>query len=519
VISTKVPSHADRIEAERLEVVVIGAGFAGVGIAIQMKRRGRASFVVLERAGDVGGTWRDNRYPGVACDIPSQLYSLSFRPDFAWSRLYAQGSEIQAYLRECAREEGILPHIRLGEDALRIEWCESTKDWEVRTQSALYVARSVVIATGRLSTPKLPAAEDIAGFSRPLFHSSQWDETVELAGRRVGIAGTGASAIQLIPELAKLASKLVVFQRTAAWILPKNDRAYTDDEVEFFATDAHARSDAREAYFWSAEEGFRARAGDRAAIAAVERLAKHHRDSGVSDDTLRAALTPDYEVGCKRILLSDEFYPTMSQSNVTLESSAVRNAQGNTVTAASGQEHTLDVMIFATGFDSTHPSIAHRIVGIDGELLATHWQFGMTAYASTVVHGFPNLFIIDGPNASLGHNSAIYMIETQIEYTLGALEFLDKNDGAQLEVTASAEEDYTREIDRMAANTVWLQGGCTSWYVDERSRRVTLLWPDFAHAFRRVNGRFSPGPFEQRSSERRTEAVLTGVAFSDLPGN
>ena len=493
---------------ERLEVVVIGAGFAGIGIAIEMKRRGRGSFVVLERAGDVGGTWRDNRYPGVGCDIPSLLYSFSFRQDFEWSRLYAKGSEIQEYLRECAREEGIIPHIRFGEDALRIEWRESTSDWEVQTPLALYVARSVVIATGRLSTPKLPPAKNTEGFGGPLFHSSQWDENVELAGKRIGIAGTGASAIQLIPELAKLASELIVFQRSAAWIVPKNDRAYSAEEINYFARDAHGRSVAREDIFWSAEKGFRARAGDRAAIAEVERIATHHRDVAVSDGTLRAALTPNYEVGCKRILLSDDFYPTMSEPNVRLESSAFGHAQGTTVSAASGQKYSLDVMIFATGFESTHPAIAQRIFGVDGEKLSTHWQHGMTAYASTVVHGFPNLFVIDGPNASLGHNSAIYMIETQINYTLAALEYLDGNGGVQLNVTSSAEEDYTHEIDRMAANTVWLQGGCTSWYVDERSRRVTLLWPDFAHAFRRTNGRFSPAPFEQISGERRSESGL-----------
>ncbi len=490
---------SDRTAREHVEVVVIGAGFAGLGIAIQMKRRGRGSFVVLERAGDVGGTWRDNRYPGVGCDVPSRLYSFSFRQDFEWSRLYAKGPEIQEYLRECAREEGILPHIRFGEDALRIEWRESTSDWEVRTPSTLYVARSVVIATGRLSTPKLPSAKSTAGFDGPLFHSSQWDENIQLAGKRIGIAGTGASAIQLIPELAKLASELVVFQRSAAWIVPKNDRAYSDEEVEYFARDAHSRSVAREDYFWSAEEGFRARAGDRAAIAAVERIATHHRDVAISDETLRAALTPNYEVGCKRILLSDDFYPTMSDPNVRLESSAFSHAQGTTVTAASGQKYSLDAMIFATGFESTRPAIAHRITGVDGEKLSTHWQRGMTTYASTVVHGFPNLFVLDGPNASLGHNSAIYMIETQINYTLEALEYLDRNGLVELNVTSSAEEDYTNEIDRMAANTVWLQGGCTSWYVDERSRRVTLLWPDFAHAFRRTNGRFSPVPFEEKS--------------------
>ncbi len=485
---------AARAGHEDVEVLVVGAGFAGIGLGIRLARAGRRSFAILERAEEVGGTWRDNRYPGVACDIPSHLYSFSFRPKPDWSRVFAPGDEIREYLRECVREEGIGPHVRLGTEALEARWDEEEGRWRVRTNRGDWRARVLVLAAGRLADPRVPDLPGLAAFPGRSFHSARWPEGASVAGARVGVVGTGASAVQLLPHVVREAADVVVFQRSAPYVVPRRDRVYSREERELFARDPDALPELRSRLFWRAEEAFPQRLGAPGRIDALRDLARSHLESHVADPVLRAALTPDYEIGCKRVLLSDDYYAALQEPHVRLEPSALERVEGLRAIAASGRAHELDVLVFATGFQSTRPPYARRVVGRRGELLSEHWSHGMRAYASTVVHGFPNMFVLDGPNASLGHNSAIFMIETQVEYVLGALAHLDAS-ARPLEVSAEAEDAYTREIDAASADTVWVRGGCTSWYRDESSGRLTLLWPDFAYAFRDRNGRFDPSPF------------------------
>jgi cation diffusion facilitator CzcD-associated flavoprotein CzcO len=466
---------------EILEVAVLGAGFAGIGMGIRLKREGNDSFVILERAGEVGGTWRDNRYPGVACDVPSHLYSYSFRPKPDWSRVFAPGAEILDYLRDAVRDEGLAPHLRLDTEVLAVTWNDGL--WRIDTSQGGYTARSVVVAVGRLSEP---VADIVDGFDGLAFHSSRWPDDLDLAGKRVGVVGTGASAAQLVPRVAEVADQLVVFQRSAAWVIPREDRAFTADEMAGF-TPAY-----RDELFEIAEQGFAARALEPAALSALRERATSHLQNQVTDVALRALLTPPYEIGCKRVVISDDFYPALERENVTLEASAVVSAHGNTVTAAADYE--LDVLIFATGFTSTRPPYAALITGTGGETLAAHWSDGMTAFASTVVYGFPNLFIVNGPNATLGHNSAIHVMESQFGYVLGALDHIAAT-GESLDVSADAERAYTADIDARAAETVWTTGGCSSWYLDASSRRLTLIYPGTAADFRRRNGTFDPAPF------------------------
>jgi cation diffusion facilitator CzcD-associated flavoprotein CzcO len=475
-----------------LDLLIVGAGFAGLGMGIRLAREGTASFLILERADEVGGTWRDNDYPGVACDIPSHLYSFSFRRKPDWSRVFAPGAEIQDYLRECAREEGLLPRIRFGTDAREMRWDDERELWVVTTNGETYIARNLVVAAGRLSEAKVPAIAGLDGFPGPAFHSSRWDHSVALDGKRVALIGTGASAVQLLPHLAERAAEVVVFQRSAPYVVPRRDRAYSDAEKRLFSLDPEALERTRSEFFWNAEEGFAQRIGVPERIEALRELALGQLAAQIPDAALRERLTPDYEIGCKRVLISSTFYPALSQEHVVLEASALARIDGSTAVAESGAAYEVDVVVFATGFESTQPPFARRLAGRGGELLSDHWSEGMTAFASTVVSGYPNLFVIDGPNASLGHNSAIYMIETQVDYILGALVHQAENGYAVLEVAAEAERDYTDEIDRMSGATVWLGGGCSCWYVDERSHRLTLLWPDFAHRFREKNGRFDP---------------------------
>jgi cation diffusion facilitator CzcD-associated flavoprotein CzcO len=484
-----------------VDVAIIGAGFAGVGSGIALARRGRESFVILERGPAVGGTWRDNRYPGVSCDIPSHLYCFAARPNPDWSARFAPGAEIQAYLERCAREEGLEPHLRLNAEVDDARW--DGEAWVLASRAGEYRARALVVATGRLSEPRIPAPAGMLEFPGAIFHSARWDDSVALAGRRVGVVGSGATAAQIVPALAGVAGSLVVFQRSAPYVVPRGDRAYSAAERAGFRRDPVALAELREALFAEAEAGLGARLRVQPDLDNLRRRALDHLAAQVPDPALRVRLTPDYEIGCKRVVISDDFYPALSRPDVTLEPSPLHHFDGASAVSAAGGAHALDVVILATGFLSTRPPVAARISGREGVRLADRWAAGMFAYASTTVHGFPNMFVLDGPNASLGHNSAVHMIESQIGYLTGALDHLAADSSAVLEIPLAAEQAYVAELEAMSAGTVWLEGGCNSWYVDERSGRLTLLWPDSAQSFRDRNGCFDPTPYLQVSGGSR----------------
>ena len=478
-----------------LDVAIVGAGFAGLGLGIRLKRQGVSSFLIFERANAVGGTWRDNTYPGVACDVPSHLYSWSFRPNPRWSSFFSGGAEIRDYLESGANDEGLGDHLRLGTDVQAMTWDESRSRWELRTSRGMFTARTLVLACGRLTEPRIPDVPGLDTFHGPMFHSARWDHEAELGGKRVAVVGSGASAIQLVPRLAEIARELVVLQRSAPYVIPRDDHLYTEDEQEHFERDPEGMARLRSTLFWTAEEAFAQRAGVPEAVEAARRRALDHLATQVPDPDLRAKLTPHYEIGCKRVLISSEYYPALTRPTVSVEASALAAVKGNTLVTANGAEHEVDAVVFATGFHAAQQPYARIVRGVGGELLAQHWAGGMTAYASTVVSGFPNLFVVNGPNAGLGHNSAIYMIETQLDYLLGALDHLGADPDLVLDVTRQAEDEYTALIDRMSATTVWMTGGCESWYRDGRTGRLTLLWPGYAHTFREHNGRFSLDPY------------------------
>ncbi|MDF0531539.1 NAD(P)/FAD-dependent oxidoreductase [Tsukamurella sp. 8F] len=468
------------------DVAIVGAGIAGIGMGIRLARAGRDDFVLLERAGDVGGTWRDNVYPGVACDIPSHLYEYSFRPKDDWSHRFATGSELHGYLRDAADAEGLGPHLRLETPLDSAEWDGDA--WTLHTPSGAVRSRVLVMAAGRLSEPRTPSVPGLGSFPGNVFHSARW-AAGPLEGLRVGIVGTGASAVQIVPEVARDAASVVVFQRTPAWVLPRGDRAYAPDETRPTRSELAAE----------AEGLFAARLAGSDAARALEDVARGHLQRQVADPVLRAALTPDYDIGCKRAVFSDDYYSTLARPHVALEPSALAAVDGSAAVAASGARYELDVLVLATGFETTRPPFAD-LVSARGVTLAEHWADGMTSHASTVVSGFPNLFVLDGPNSALGHHSAFEVIEAQLDYVLGALEHLDAAGGV-LEVTAEAEARYTELVDGLAARTVWTQGGCASWYLDDSSGRLTLVWPERAELFRRLNGTFDPEPFAARESQ------------------
>ncbi|WP_256125085.1 flavin-containing monooxygenase [Photorhabdus luminescens] len=478
-----------------VEIIIIGAGFAGLGMGAQLKRRSQQNFLILERADDVGGTWRDNTYPGVACDIPSHLYSYSFRPNPDWSHVFSPGHEIYAYLQATARDEGLLPHIRFGANVEKAYWDNQKERWIVITAKGVFSGRFLITGTGHLTDENLPQIEGLSSFTGEIFHSARWKHHISLQGKRVGIIGSGASATQLVPEVAKSVSELVIFQRNASYIIPRPDRSYSDIEKQTFRRDPESIRAVRSNIFWHFEDLYPARRSIPQYVAELKRIASEHLKQQVPDPELCAKLTPSYEPGCKRILIANSYYPALLRDNVKLETSALKRVDGQNAISVAGNSYPLDVLIFCTGFQTTQPPYARLVHGRDGLSLSDHWAQGMEAFASTTVTGFPNLFIINGPNATLTHNSIIYMIESQIEYILGAIEYSRKNNNYILEVSPEAQDRYIAELQKQINGTVWVGNNCTSWYRDSRNKRLTLVWPDFAHSFRERNGNFDPTPY------------------------
>lgn len=483
----------------RVEVAIIGAGFAGIGVASALRRAGREDFVVLERGASVGGTWRDNTYPGIACDVPSHLYGFAAHPNPAWSGTYATGAEIHAYLEHVVDAEGLRDRLRLRTAMRSAKWDAEHDVWRITTGSSgdwperpgsgpgaapdddVILAEALVLACGRLTEPSIPRIAGLETFPGPLFHSARWDHAADLVGARVGVVGTGASAVQIVPELARTAAHVSLFQRTPAWIVPRGGDSYSDADHARFATTPQALEALRADLYAEGEARFASRSGDSAAAAEAEAVARAHLERQVADPALRAALTPGYAFGCKRVLLSDDFYPAIASDAVSLVSSALAAVEGSTLVATDASRHEVDALVLATGFASTRQPYAELVAGEDGTTLAAHWSGGMTAFASTVVAGFPNLFVLNGPNASLGHSSSVLMIEEQAGYVSRVL---DARAGRVLRVDPEAERAYTEEIARAAASTRWMTGGCRNWYVDDRSGRLTLLWPGTVDAFR-----------------------------------
>ncbi|SFS13320.1 Predicted flavoprotein CzcO associated with the cation diffusion facilitator CzcD [Microbacterium sp. cf046] len=501
----------------RMQVAIVGAGFAGLGMAIALRRAGREDFLILERAASVGGTWRDNTYPGVACDVPSHLYGFATHPNPDWSGVFARGDEIRRYLEGVADRERLGDRLRLRTPVLSAEWDAAASVWRIETGGdapGAIEADALVLACGRLTEPAIPDIEGLETFPGPLFHSSRWDHDAGLAGARVALVGTGASAVQLLPELARVAEHVTLFQRTPAWIVPRGGAAYDDADRRRFAAYPGELARLRGELYLEGEARFASRSGDADAAATARGIALEHLYAQIADPALRTALTPDYAFGCKRVLLSDEFYPAVAGRRVTLEPSALATVEGSTLTSADGSVFDADVLVLATGFASTQQPYADLVRGEAGITLAEHWSEGMTSFGSTVVGGFPNMFVLNGPNASLGHNSSVLMIEEQAAYAVRALGHGDAA-GTVLRVDPVAEQRYTDEIATASASTPWIAGGCRNWYVDERSGRLTLLWPGTVDAFRARLAAADGSEFESLAEPR--SAPTKGASTDGVP--
>ena len=481
----RLPAHTD--------IAIVGAGFGGLGTAIRLKRAGRHDFVVLERAADLGGTWQANTYPGCQCDVPSNLYSFSFAPKSDWTTAYPLREQIQDYLHDCARRFGVLPHIRLDCELLRASWDDERAGWEIETSDGRLSARILVAAPGLLSEPSVPELPGLERFEGTAFHTSRWAHDHDLTGRRVAVLGTGATAVQVVPSIRERVSRLFVFQRTPPWVIPHLDHPVGPRLQRLYERAPGVQRMARAGIWGLRELLVPGMARNAKFLKAHELLAKANMRRGISDPQLRRRLTPDYEIGCKRILLSNDWYPAITAPNVELIMSGVEEVRAGSIVDGDGAEHKLDTIVFATGFVPNDPPIAQRLRGREGLRLSESWQGSPQAYLGTTVHGFPNLFILYGPNTNLGHSSIVYMLESQIAYVMSALELMDERGALSAEVRSEVQDGFNEEMQQRLRRSVW-NSGCRTWYLD-RNGRNSLQWPGFTFEFRRRTRRFDPAGY------------------------
>jgi cation diffusion facilitator CzcD-associated flavoprotein CzcO len=480
----------------RVRVAVVGAGFAGLGMAIRLTQEGVDDFVVLERADDVGGTWRDNSYPGAACDVPSLLYSFSFAPSSDWSRAFSPQPEILAYLRRCVDEFGLGPRIRYGHEVRAARWDDDGLCWRIETSRGSLTADVLVGGMGPLSEPRLPDVPGLDGFEGTVFHSAQWRHDHDLSGERVAVVGTGASAIQFVPKIQPIVGSLHVLQRTPPWIVPDPDRPLSAAERWLYRRAPALQRLMRSGLYWGRESFVLAFTGHRIPAWYARRKAVRNLERQVPDPELRAKLTPDYAVGCKRVLMASDYYPALQQPNAEVIAGGLAEVRPRSVIAEDGTEREVDAIVFGTGFHATDFPAGERIFRADGTSLADHWRDGgMQAYLGTTVAGFPNLFLLLGPNTALGHNSMVFMAEAQFEHVLDCLRHMERAGRGRFEVRSEAQARYNVDVQRQLADTVWNAGGCRSWYLDGHGRNTTI-WPGFSWRFWQRARRFDPEAYE-----------------------
>jgi cation diffusion facilitator CzcD-associated flavoprotein CzcO len=472
------------------QFAIIGTGFAGLGAAIRLKQSGYHDMVLFERAGAIGGTWRDNTYPGCACDIPSHLYSFSFAPNPNWSEVYSRQPEIWAYLQGLAERYQLLPSIRFNHNVEQATWDEQSLRWRIHTSSGEYSAQYLLAGYGPLAEPRIPEIPGIETFRGTLFHSARWDHTHDLTGKQVAVIGTGASVVQFVPEIQPIVDHLTLFQRTPAWVVPRMNRAFTLEEQQLFRQNPLAQRWERYKIYLQHELGvlgFRYPRFEAQAVTA----GLNHLAAQVPDPALREKLTPHYGAGCKRITVSDDYYPALSQPNVTVVTDAIHQIRGNQIITADGSIRSVDTLILGTGFLVTENPSANIIRGRDGRSLAEIWQGSPEAYVGTTVANFPNLFLLVGPNTGLGHNSIVFMIEAQLHYLMSCLSYLKRQRLSVFEVQAAHQQAYNAELQQQLKQYVWHWGKCHSWYLDKRGRNTTL-WPGFTFRYYQRTRRFDP---------------------------
>lgn len=466
-------AYRERVPPRPPSVLIIGAGFGGLGLGILLARARIHSFTILEKATSLGGTWRDNRYPGAACDVPSHMYCYSFAPKPDWSRKWAPQTEILQYMQDLAADSGVAGHIEYGVEVATAQWQPQTSEWLVTTTDGRMVRADILVsAVGQLHHPALPDIPGLDTFAGPAVHASNWPDDLDLTGRQVGVIGTAASAVQVVPAIAGQVSRLTVFQRSPNWILPRGDRPYRDWEKRLFGSTPSVMRAYRTWIWANYEARFPALRGNRVATAMARRLLDRHLNEAIPDDDLRHRLTPDYPVGARRVLSSDDYYPALLRDNVDLVTEPVVGVDAEGVELADGRHVPLDALVMATGFRSTHFLAPMQITGRDGRRLTDDWSDGAHAYLGLSVPGYPNLFLLYGPNTNLGHNSILFMLECQARHVVACVKSMQHGD--TIEVRDDVHESFNRDLQGALQRTVW--GSVDrSWYKNEAGR-ITNNW-------------------------------------------
>ncbi|MGH3715371.1 MAG: flavin-containing monooxygenase [Micromonosporaceae bacterium] len=483
------------------EVLVVGGGASGIGAAIRLRQTGVTDFALLEKADSLGGTWRANTYPGCACDVPSALYSYSFAPNPEWTRAFATQPEIRRYLVEVAERHGITPHVRCRTEVIRAQWDGAAQRWRLETSDGAYSARILIAGTGPWNEPRIPDLPGLDSFPGETFHSSRWNHDYHLAGKRVAVLGTGASAVQFVPKIQPAVRELHLFQRTAQWVLPKPDHYVPRAERWLMRRFPAAQRALRSAEYAGMETlgvGFR----HPWLLRVIQRIGTAHLRLAVRDPELRRALTPDYTLGCKRLLLSNTYYPALTRPNVSVRATAAVRVDGSTVHGADGSRAEVDAIIFGTGFHILDMPVASRVFDADGRSLDDHWQGSPQGYLGTTVSGFPNLFLLLGPNLGTGHSSAFMILEAQLRYTISAVGQLRKHGWSSVDVRPEVQSAFNDQVQQALPSTVYNAGGCSSYYLDVNGRN-SFSWPWSTGRMRRTIAAFDPEAYVVTGSHDR----------------
>ncbi len=491
-------------------IVIVGSGFAGLGLGIRLKQAGIDDFVIYEKSDQLGGVWRDNTYPGVACDVPAHLYSYSFEPNPRWTRLFAPQKEILAYLEHCADKYGIRPHLRMGEGITAAAFDERSGTWDVETSKGNHVkARVVVSASGHaLTKPILPDIPGAARFKGKIFHSARWDHSYSIEKKRVAVIGTGASAIQIVPNIVDKVSKLVVYQRTAPWVLPRPEVSISDKAQALFARRPFVQKALRGAIYGVMESLAVGFIVDPRVNRFRERGALRFLEKSVPDPVLRAKLTPKFTLGCKRILYSHDWYPALQRPQTTVVTDGIREITERGIVDHTGTEHEVDAIVLATGFEAAEAAAPFAVRGRDGLDIAAAWKDGIQAYLGATIAGLPNFFLMLGPNTGLGHSSMIYMMESQMSYVIDAIQTMRDRKLRWVDVKPDVMRSYNDELQEKLKKTVWMTGGCQSWYKTKDGKNTTL-WPGFTFEFRRRTRHFDLASYDTAPLATHTELSET----------
>jgi cation diffusion facilitator CzcD-associated flavoprotein CzcO len=489
---------------------IVGSGFSGLGAAISLANAGYsgADVLILERRDGVGGTWHDNSYPGCRCDVPSNLYSFSFAPNPSWTETFSAQPEIERYLQKTAREFGVLDRIAFNTALERAAWDASSSRWQLTTSRGSLTADFLISGAGPLSEPSVPDLPGASTFAGTSFHSAQWDHSVDLTGRRIAIIGTGASTIQFLPIVQRSAGHITLFQRTPPWVFPHRNRPTLAVERALYRLFPPLQRFSRFRIYWMSEFTLGTLLiRNSPFLKRMESIGRRILARQVKDPELRAKVTPDYTPGCKRLLQSNDYYPALQRPNVSVETEKIIELVPDGVVTADGVIHKVDTIIYGTGFLVTDNPVAGQIIGREGLSLAEHWAAtGMQAYCGTTIAGFPNFFMLAGPNTGIGHTSLVVMIEAQTAHVVGALAALSAAGASVVDVRPEVLDRWETEVQAKAAPTVWNSGGCSSWYLDTEGRNSTL-WPDYTFRFIRKTRTFNPADY-----------ILSGTAPSTPQG-